>query len=129
MENNTNTELEQFQLQNQKKCKFQLSKTVLFIAFLCSVWLGILIDNKLIQYPLKFGNDLIASLIVFDNALQPTEKFLKSNQLYVCALERTEKEFSYIQYKLDHEEFLKRLDKNEKICAKEISEKNNKKAE
>jgi len=129
MENNTNTELEQLQLQNQKKCKFQLSKTVLFIAFLCSVWLGILIDNKLIQYPLKFGNDLIASLIVFDNALQPTEKFLKSNQLYVCALERTEKEFSYIQYKLDHEEFLKRLDKNEKICAKEISEKNNKKAE
>lgn len=128
-ENNQNLEDKEISVPNQKRFKLQPSKTVLFIAFLCSVWIGILIDSKLIQYPLKFGNDLISSLIVFDNALQPTEKFLKSNQLYVCALERTEKEFSYIQYKLDHEEFLRRLDKNEKICAKDISEKNNKKAE
>ena len=131
-ENNQNFEDKEKSVLNQKRFKLQPSKTVLFIAFFCSVWIGILIDNKLIQYPLKFEHNLIAGLVVFDDTLQSKDssvKFLKSTQLYVCALERTEKEFSYIQYKLDSDEFTRRLDKNEKICAKDISEKNDKKVE
>lgn len=94
------------------------SKIITAIALVSAIGGGVAIDKNLLRYPLSIEHAIIEACTTLDNGQIQKKDFLKKNKICLCALELTEKEYTYLEFKYNKNVVLEKFQKNTEICMK-----------